>query len=110
MKKPKLKSGQPRSSRAIGHKPGAEHVAAPDQVGRPRPGRAGPLGGRLECLSHPGEEIGLFIGAGDPYALERAVELDVDVEVTGILVEVQERPGSTREVTALALPQLGELA
>jgi hypothetical protein len=32
--------------------------------------------------------------AGDPHPLELGVEPDVDIEVTGILVEVQERPGS----------------
>jgi hypothetical protein len=36
----------------------------------------------------------LFVAAGDPHALEHAVEPDIGVEVTGILVEVKERPGS----------------
>ena len=54
--------------------------------------------------------MSLLAGAGDPHALERAVELDVDVEVTGILVEVKEGPGPAGEVTALALAQFGELA
>jgi hypothetical protein len=52
----------------------------------------------------------MLAAAGDPHALEPAVELDVDIEVTGILVEVQERPGSSREVTAFALLQPGEIA
>ncbi len=48
--------------------------------------------------------------AGDPHALELAAEPRIDIEVTGILVEVQERPGSPRKITALALPQLGQFA
>lgn len=49
--------------------------------------------GRLERFPQPREEIGLFAAAGDSYALECAVELHVDIDFTGILVEVQERPG-----------------
>jgi hypothetical protein len=52
----------------------------------------------------------LLLGAGDLHALEAAAELNVDVEVTGILVEMKERLGPTREVTALSFTQLGELA
>jgi hypothetical protein len=50
----------------------------------------------------------LLGGGRDLHAQELAVEPDVDIEVTGILVEMQECPGSAREVTALALPQLGK--
>jgi len=52
----------------------------------------------------------LLITAGDLHALELAVELHIDIEVTGICVEVKERPGSLREIAALALPQSGQLA
>jgi hypothetical protein len=66
--------------------------------------------GRLERCSHLCKEIRLLVAAGDLQALELAVEPGVDVEVTGILVEVKERLGAPREITALALPQLGEPA
>ncbi len=56
------------------------------------------------------KEIGLLVAAGDLHTLELAVEPDIDVEVTGIFVEVKERPRSPREVTALALAQLREPA
>jgi len=51
----------------------------------------------------------LFLTAGDPHAFGRDVELDVDVEVAGILVAVKKCPGPPREVAALTLPQRGEL-
>ena len=51
----------------------------------------------------------MLSGGRDLHALELAVGPDIDIKVTGILVEVQERPRSPREITALALMQLGEL-
>jgi hypothetical protein len=68
------------------------------------------LGGRLDCFSHPRDKVGPLAVAGDLHTLEAAVELDVDIKVTGVLVEVQERLGSPREITALALPQLRDPA
>jgi hypothetical protein len=56
------------------------------------------------------EEIGLLLGAGDLHTLEGAVKLYVDVEVTGILMKMKERPGPAREVAAPSFTQLGELA
>jgi hypothetical protein len=52
----------------------------------------------------------LFLTGGDSHAFERAVEPNVDVEVAGILMTVEKRPGPPREVAPLALPQPGELA
>ena len=74
---------------------------------RPDAGPALPLCQRGLYLC---KKLGLLAEAGDPHPLELAVELDVDVEVVGVLVEVQERPGFSREVAALALPQPGKLA
>ena len=68
-----------------------------------------PSRGRPERHPHLGQEIGLFAVAGDPHPLEVTAEPDVHIQVTGIFVEVGERPGSPREITALALLQLGEL-
>ncbi len=59
-------------------------------------------------LSYPREELGLVTGACYLHALEVVGEPDIGVEVSEILVEVQERARATREVAALALPQLGQ--
>ena len=59
--------------------------------------------------AHLGQEFGLLAGAGDSHPLERPVELDIDIEGPAIFMEMEERPGSAREGTALALPQLREL-
>lgn len=83
--------------------------AVPDLVMREKSSVNGLSRAQPERFSHLCEEIGLLVVAGDLHALERAVEPDIDVEVTGILVEVKERAGSPREIAALALPQLGEL-
>jgi len=48
--------------------------------------------------------------AGDPHAFEVAAEPRIDIEVASILVEVKERPRSSRKIAALALPQLGQFA
>src|SRR5262249_22567730 len=74
---------------------------------RPDAGPALPL---CQRAPHLREDLGLLAAVGDPHPLELAVELDIDVEVVGVLVEVQERPGFSREVAALALPQPGKLA
>ena len=42
-----------------------------------------------ESQPHLGEEIGMFVAAGDSHPLEVTVEPDVHVEVTGIFVEVE---------------------
>jgi hypothetical protein len=60
--------------------------------------------------AHSREKIGLLLVAGHPRATERAVESYVDVEVPGVLVEVQERSGAPRERTPPALVQLREPA
>ena len=63
----------------------------------------------IECPSHLRQKILLLGAAGDSHALELAAELDVNVKVTGILVEMKERPRSAREITTIALPQLRKL-
>ncbi len=65
---------------------------------------------RLDRSAHVFEEGGLFVAARDPHPLERGVEPDIDVESACILMEVQERVRTSREVTALAFPQLWEFA
>lgn len=42
--------------------------------------------------------------------MERGVEPHVDVVVAGILVDMKERPGTSRKLAARALSQLGKLA
>jgi len=63
----------------------------------------------LSAESHQGEKLRLFGLASDSHPLELAAELDIDVEVAGILVEVQEGMRPPGEVAALARSQLREL-
>ena len=56
------------------------------------------------------EEVGLLGSASDLHPLESAVQPHVDVQVTGVFMEMQKRPRPAREESALALPQLRERA
>jgi hypothetical protein len=47
---------------------------------------------------------------GDLHALELAIEPDVDVQGTSILVEVKKGTAASREGASLALSQLRQLA
>jgi hypothetical protein len=51
----------------------------------------------------------MLAATGDLHPLEPLIDPDVDVEVTSVLVEVEEGPRALGEVTALALAQLREL-
>jgi hypothetical protein len=62
-----------------------------------------PLAERAAHLAEKGELLG---SRGDAHPLKRAIELDVRVEVTRVLVEVQKRLRLQREVTAFPLAQL----
>ncbi len=59
---------------------------------------------------YQGKEAGLVGVAGDLQALELAIEPDVDVQGTSILVEVQEGAAASRERAALTLSKLRQLA
>lgn len=65
---------------------------------------------RSQQPTYLGEQSHLFAATGDLHALKRAGEPDVDIEVAGVLMKVEEGSGSAREVTPLALSQLGERA
>lgn len=93
--------------RQPGRRPGTDPAvarSAPPALSRPsrwvsrlfRHGSDTPGCSRSELIGerfpHLGEETGLLLGAGDLHAVEGAVELNVDVQVTGILVEMKERP------------------
>jgi hypothetical protein len=65
---------------------------------------------RRERCSYATQERGLLAFAGHTHPLELAVEPDIDIEIGGVLVEVNEGPRSQREVTALALVQGGKPA
>src|SRR5262245_49701942 len=56
--------------------------------------------------SHSRQELRLLPRPSDPHALELAVEPDIDIKVTGILMEVQERPGAAGEAAGPALSEL----
>ena len=85
------------------------HEMTSGEPGKFQSRQSRPVNRPTERHPHLGKESGLFCAAGDPHPLEITVEPDVHIEVTGIFVEVQERPRSPREITALALMQLGEL-
>jgi hypothetical protein len=61
---------------------------------------------RLKRYPHLCQEIVLFVRASDFHAPERAVQPDVGVKISAVLVEMQEGSGSPAEITALALLQL----
>jgi len=65
--------------------------------------------GRLQSVPQARDEVFLLGRSGHLHALEVVAESDVDVEVAGILVKVQERARAPREVAALALAQLRQL-
>jgi hypothetical protein len=74
------------------------------------PVAAEPDASLLECGLYKRQEVRLFGGAGDFQALELALEPDIDVERTGIGVEVKKCAAAARKRAALALAQLRQLA